>query len=153
MLGMAHFDFSFRVSAPIDRVAEFHRDARALPRLTPPPIFIQLHHVEPLAEGSRVDMTMWFGPLPVRWVAVHDQVEALSGFRDTAVRSPLRFWRHEHRFSVVDAQTTEIHEHVEYVHANGWAGVLSRVLFNPPGLWFLFAYRRLATRRALRAVS
>lgn len=87
MLGMAHFDFYFRVSAPIDRVAEFHRDARALPRLTPPPIFIQLHHVEPLAEGSRVDMTMWFGPLPVRWVAVHDQVEALSGFRDTAVRS------------------------------------------------------------------
>lgn len=148
---MTTFDLRFRVAAPIERVAAFHQDARALPRLTPPPIFVQLHRVDPLANGSCVDMTMWFGPIPVRWVALHDQVDAVAGFRDTAVRSPLQTWVHTHAFAVVSPQVTEIHEHIDYVHHDGWRGLLARVLFNPFGLWFLFAYRRWVTQRALGA--
>ena len=42
-----------------------------------------------------------------------------------------------------------VQEHVEYEHDSGWRGVLSRLLFNPPALGFLFWYRGWATRRAL----
>ncbi len=150
---MPTFDFRFRVAAPLERVAAFHRDARALPRLTPPPIFVRLHRVDPLANGARVDMTMWFGPFPVRWLALHDQVDALAGFRDTAVRSPLKTWRHTHAFTAVSPNVTEIHEHIDYSHPDGWRGWLSRALFNPIGLWFLFAYRRWVTQRALGAAA
>lgn len=56
------FDFTITIRASLAAVADFHHDARALKRLTPPPIFVQLHRVEPLAEGSIVDFTLWFDP-------------------------------------------------------------------------------------------
>ena len=146
---MPTFTFHFEVDAPLSAVAAFHRDAKALPRLTPPPIFIHIHRAEALAEGSRVDMTMWFGPIPVAWTAVHDRVEPLTGFRDTAVRSPMQRWQHTHRFTALAADRTAVHEHIAYAYHPGPRGWFSRLLFNPPGLWLLFAYRRWATRRAL----
>ncbi len=63
------FDYQFTVPAPLAAVAAFHHDARILPRLTPPPMRVQLHRVDPLGEGALADFTLWFGPLPVRWVA------------------------------------------------------------------------------------
>ena len=43
------FDFQFTVEAPLQAVATFHSDTRALKDLTPPPIITQIHRVEPLA--------------------------------------------------------------------------------------------------------
>jgi ligand-binding SRPBCC domain-containing protein len=149
MSTLQRFTFTFTVRAPLTRVAAFHNDTRALKRLTPPPIFVQLHHVEPLAEGSAASFTLWFGPLPVRWLAVHSEVDALRGFTDQQRGGPLRWWKHTHRFSALDAQTTQVSEQVEYAHDRGWRGLLSRLLFNPPALRFLFAYRAHATRAAL----
>ena len=105
---------NFVVRAPLAAVAAFHHDARVLPRLTPPPILVQLHRVDPLGEGSIADFTLWFGPLPVRWVALHSQVDPLRGFTDTQQSGPLKFWRHIHSFEAVDAATTRVSEHVEF---------------------------------------
>ena len=80
---MPVFDYAFTVRAPLARVAEFHRDTRALQRLSPPPMFVQLHRLEPLAEGSVAEFTLWLGPLPLRWRAVHSNVDPLGGFTDT----------------------------------------------------------------------
>lgn len=82
------FQYAFAVRAALAAVAEFHHDARALQRLTPPPLFVQLHRVEPLAEGSLASFTLWFGPLPVRWMAVHSGVDFLHGFTDTQHSGP-----------------------------------------------------------------
>lgn len=150
---MSTFDFRFKVKASLQAVADFHRDTRALSRLTPPPIIVRFHRVDPLAEGARADMTMWFGPIPVAWSAVHDQVDPLRGFRDTAVRSPLERWQHRHTFTAIAPHLTEVHEHLEYAHRSGLAGLFSRLLFNPLGLRFLFAYRRWVTRRALESAA
>jgi len=144
-----HFDFRFVVDAPLARVAEFHRDSQVLPRLTPPPIWVRLHRFDPLADGARLEMTMWFGPVPVRWTAVHDAVDPLHGFRDTAEQSPLRWWRHTHRFVELSPTQAEVHEHIEYDHHPGLRGWLSRVVFSRPGLWFLFMYRSWVTKRML----
>ena len=141
------FDHHFTVPAPLAAVAAFHRDARALPRLTPPPIFVQLRRVDPLGEGAIADFTLWFGPLPVRWVAVHSQVDRLHGFTDTQQSGPLKFWRHTHRFEAIDATSTRVSEHVEFEHHSGWRGWLSRLLYNPLALGFLFNYRAWVTRR------
>ena len=147
------FDVSFTVRAPLASVAAFHSDTRALKRLTPPPIFVQLHHVEPLGDGSIADFTLWFGPLPVRWTAVHSEVDPQHGFTDTQRSGPMKFWKHSHRFEAVGAHVTRVSEHIEYAHHSGWRGLLSRLLFNPLALRFLFAYRRLVTRRALEGTS
>jgi ligand-binding SRPBCC domain-containing protein len=146
---MARFNYSFTVNAPLAAVAEFHYDTRALKRLTPPPVAVQLHRVEPLAEGSTSEFTLWFGPLPVRWTAVHSQVDRQRGFTDTQVRGPMRRWRHSHCFEAVSERETRVREHLEYQHPAGLRGLFSRLLFSAPALWALFTYRKWATRRAV----
>jgi ligand-binding SRPBCC domain-containing protein len=145
----AAFDYAFTVRAPLAAVAEFHHDARALQRLTPPPIFVQLQRVEPLAENSAAEFTLWLGPLPVHWTAIHSNVDPHHGFTDTQQSGPLRFWQHTHRFEAMDDHTTRVNEHIEYAHHPGWRGAFSRVLFNPLALRLLFCYRGLVTRWAL----
>ena len=48
----------------------FHEHPRAFARLTPPPIFVQMHRnaLKSLTEGE-VEFTLWFGPIPARWIA------------------------------------------------------------------------------------
>lgn len=147
---MQVFERSFKVRAPLARVAAFHGDTRALKRLTPPPIFVQLHRVEPLADGAVAEFTLWFGLLPVRWRAVHSAVDRQRGFTDTQASGPLRHWRHRHAYRALDAHTTLVTDCVEYEHHRGARGLLSRLLFARPALRLLFAFRAWATRRAVQ---
>lgn len=149
---MPTFETSFTVNAPLQAVADFHRETTALKKLTPPPVFVQIHSHQPLAEGSRSVFTMWFGPLPLRWVAVHSDVTPLNGFTDTQESGPLLTWRHTHHFTALTASTSRVSERIEYSHKSGWRGILSRLLFAPVGLRVMFAYRAWVTRRACRAV-
>ncbi len=146
---MPVFDFKFTLEAPVEAVVEFHRDTRALKALTPPPMRVQIHRVEPLAEGSTAEFTLWFGPLPIRWEAVHSGVGA-DGFTDTQVSGPMRSWRHTHRFTSLSEQRTQVHEHIEYQHHDGLRGLFSRLLFFRAGLYALFTARKVLTRRHLR---
>jgi ligand-binding SRPBCC domain-containing protein len=148
---MLTFDYQFTVRASLTAVNAFHRDARALKRLSPPPFIVQLHRVDPLGENSIADFTLWLGPLPIRWTAIHSAVSAEYGFTDTQQRGLMKFWKHNHRFTSVDAKIVRVSEHIEYEHATGLRGLLSRLLFNPLALRFLFAYRGWVTRRALES--
>jgi ligand-binding SRPBCC domain-containing protein len=59
---MPCISYRFQVNAPLEAVSFFHRDTRALKKLTPPPVIVRLRRVEPLAEGSVSEFTLWFGP-------------------------------------------------------------------------------------------
>ena len=143
--GMPVLDYSFTVDAPLQAVRTFHSDTRALKRLTPPPTIVQLHDVEPLGEGSVSRFTLWVGPLPLRWKAVHRNVTD-HGFTDVQEEGPARKWEHTHTFVTLSDRVTEIREHIEYEHKRGWWGVVTRVLFARPNLVMMFAFRKHATR-------
>jgi ligand-binding SRPBCC domain-containing protein len=145
---MPVFNYTFIVNAPLTAVLDFHHDTRVLQRLSPPPMLVQWHRVDPLANGSLSEFTLWLGPLPMRWTALHSDVGP-HGFTDTQTRGPFKVWRHTHRFEAVNAQTTRVAEHIEYEHDVGLRGLFSRLLFAPPALRLLFWYRSVVTRRAL----
>ncbi len=145
------FDFSFTVRAPLEAVAAFHRDPSALRRLTPPPVFARMHRVEPMAEGSISDFTLWFGPLPLHWVAEHTSVDALRGFTDTQIQGPMERWVHKHSFTEDGNGMSRITEHIEFKHYGGPKGITTRLLLSSIGLWVTFCYRRMVTRRALES--
>ncbi len=146
---MPTFDSSFTVKAPLERVAAFHHDTSVLKRLTPPPLILQLHRFEPLAEGSIADFTLWFGPLPIHWVAVHTNVDSRRGFTDTQHRGPLKFWQHTHTFTQLGPHLSRVADHIAYEHHPGVQGLLSRLLFPKPALFMLFTYRKAATKAML----
>jgi ligand-binding SRPBCC domain-containing protein len=147
---MPVFTDRFQVQAELEAVALFHKDTRVLKRLTPPPVYVQIHRVQALAEGSESAFTLWFGPLPVRWLAVHSNVDPRSGFTDTQARGPLLRWQHRHHWQAAGPGCTQMEERVEYEHYPGLSGLLSRILFARPMLRVMFLYRRFAMRRALR---
>ena len=142
------FDYTFTVSAPLNKVRDFHRDTTSLKRLNPPPIIVQLHRVDPMGEGSISEFTLWMGPLPVRWHAVHSQVGD-DGFTDIQEDGPMAIWHHSHRFEAIDDHSTQLYEHIDFQHHPGLRGLPSRLLFNQLALKVLFTYRKWATRRAL----
>lgn len=142
---MPIFDFSFTVAAPLTAVAAFHSDTKVLKKLTPPPLWIQIHRFDPLGEGARADFTLWLVFLPLPWTAIHSGVSQ-NGFTDTQAKGPLKKWQHTHRFTAVQPDLTRIQEHIAYEHQPGWRGFLTRLLFNTPGLYALFTARKLLTR-------
>lgn len=143
---MKQYKHQFIVNAPLMVVADFHQDSRALRQLSPPPIWVQFHEVEPLGEGSVADFTMWLGPLPIRWTAVHTQVTP-HGFSDTQKRGPFKSWTHRHRFQELDNGRTEVIDEIEAEPGS----LLSHFMWlNLP---VLFAYRGWRTRWTLRQGS
>ena len=146
---MPVFDFSFTVDAPLSAVRDFHRDTSALKRLTPPPTFVRLISIEPLAEGSVSKFVLWVGPLPLRWTAVHRDVSD-RGFTDVQAAGPAAAWAHTHTFTPLSDGRTRIDEHIEYAHKKGLWGIVTRLLFSKPNLWIMFSYRRFVTRWFLR---
>jgi ligand-binding SRPBCC domain-containing protein len=145
---MKSYSHHFIVQAPLEAVTGFYSDSRALKQLTPPPIFVSFNKVEPIAEDSVVDFTMWLGPLPIRWVATHSDVDPLHGFTDILTTGPFETWRHRHHFEPLDENTTSVRDHVQAVLSSHpiW-GIVSRFMWlNLP---VLFAYRAWKTRRAL----
>jgi ligand-binding SRPBCC domain-containing protein len=145
---MKPFRHRFRVRAPLGRVAEFHHDSSVLKLLTPPPLVLQFHELQPLGEGSISDFTMWAGLLPIRWVATHSEVDLLHGFTDTQARGPFERWVHRHSFVKVDDNVTEVVDEIQaqpgkhpFWYLVSWFMRLSLPL--------LFAYRAWRTRKAL----
>ena len=148
-MNMRKFEHQFEVAAPINRVVEFHWDARALRRLTPPPVFVQYHMVQPLKEGSVADFTMWLGPIPVRWIAVHRDVDLEKGFTDSMMKGPFEAWVHQHRFEALGPHRTRIIDSVQAMPgAHPFWGLISKLMWN--NLRILFAYRGWRTRRILQ---
>ncbi|MGI9647259.1 MAG: SRPBCC family protein [Acidimicrobiia bacterium] len=143
---MPVFHYEFEVSAPREAVAAFHRDTGVLRRLTP--AYVRFHRVDPLAEGSVSEFTVWFGPFPITWVALHREVGP-AGFTDVQSDGPLASWEHIHRFEAVAPNRTQITESIEYEYLAGWRGIYGRIFFGRPALRFLFWYRARQTRRAL----
>lgn len=146
------FVHQFTVNASREAVAAFHGNTLTLKKLTPLPIIAQIHSNEPLGEGSKAEFTLWFGPFPVRWLAVHSNVSQ-DGFTDTQLRGPLKSWRHAHRFEAINDEQTHVTDMIVYEHHMGLKGVISRLLFNKPGLNLLFAARKFLTRRGVARLS
>lgn len=147
---MRSFEHEFSVNASLERVVEFHGSTRALKTLTPPPMFVQFKHIEPLAEGSRSDFILWLGPLPIHWVAVHSDVSPSTGFTDTQVEGPFHTWIHTHHFREISRGKTMIIDRVEGLPSNhAFWGIISRLMWLT--LPILFTYRAMRTRRAVES--
>ena len=137
------------IDTTLEAITDFHKDPRALAHLTPPPIFMRLHRDDrrSLTEGE-IEFTLWFGPLPIRWIARHEAGPTPSSFADMQVKGPLAYWRHEHIFAEV-SDGIELTDRITLAHRPGPLGILTRSAFDGLPLRILFAFRHWRTRRAL----
>ena len=140
----------FQVKAPLSRVAAFHQQHTSMSAITPPPMRVEYQRL-PADFSGELEFTLWFGPLPIRWIARIEDVSA-SGFTDRQVSGPFAKWEHRHSFHSVDDQTTEVVDQISLQLKSHpvWGPVGLAFML---GLPFLFAYRGWKTRRLLEKGS
>lgn len=134
----------------IDKLAAFHEDPSALAKLTPPPMFMQLIRDDRTSMTSgELEFRLWFGPLPIRWLARHEPGPTPTSFADRMISGPMAYWRHEHIFEKT-GEGVVLRDRVTLAHKSGLAGMLTRLMFDGVPLKTLFFYRHLRTRLAVR---
>jgi ligand-binding SRPBCC domain-containing protein len=130
----------------MEKMMAFHAHPSAINRLTPPPIFLQCLHDgrTSLTEGELI-FRLWFGPIPVRWVARHEPGPTENSFQDRMIEGPLESWLHQHIFREVPGGI-ELTDRITFAHKPGLAGIFTRLVFDGIPLRILFTYRHLRTR-------
>lgn len=132
----------------LDKMMQFHQDPKAFSKLTPPPIFMQLHRDDRTSiKDGEIEFTLWFGPIPFRWTARHEEGPTDCSFADRMIKGPMAYWRHEHIFTEVDGGV-ELTDRITLAHKAGLQGLMTRLIFDGIPLQILFFYRHLRTRMA-----
>lgn len=147
--GAKTFEHSSVINTTLDEMHDFHADPKAFSRLTPPPIFAQIHRrdLKSLTDGE-MEFTLWFGPVPIRWLARHEPGPTEHSFADRMIEGPMAFWLHCHIFEPVEGGVM-LTDRITLAHKPGLAGLLTRLMFDGLPLKILFFYRHLRTRFAL----
>ncbi|MBW7883061.1 MAG: cyclase [Caldilineaceae bacterium] len=144
-----HYHHRFVVQAPLAVVAAFHSQSASMGAITPPPLVIRVHRApEIMRAGDVMDFTMWFGFLPVRWVARIEEFTERR-FVDRQLSGPFARWEHVHAFEPLDDDRTAV---IDDVTAELSPNLLWKLV--GLGMWIglpiLFAYRGWKTRRLLQ---
>lgn len=143
------FEHRSVMDTTVEALMAFHEHPRAFQRLTPPPVFIQVHRKEMAAlNDGEVEFTMWMGLIPVRWIARHEPGPIETSFIDRQLQGPLQTWEHQHIFQPVE-DGVELIDRISLAHKPGWRGWLTRLFFDGVPLRILFMYRHWRTRRAV----
>lgn len=147
------FHYVSVIPTTLSTIVHFHESVDALRKLTPPPLIVQIISDQRLSltEGT-VDFRLWFGPVPVRWLARHEPGPNVTSFIDRMIVGPLAEWEHLHNFQEV-AGGVELRDQLTFVHKSGWRGLLTRLLFDGLSLRFLFWYRHWRTRHYCRELE
>ncbi len=144
-----HFSKTSFIKTDLAAITRFHEAPRALATLTPPPIYMQVQRDtrRSLTDGE-IEFRLWFGPLPIGWLARHEPGPTPDSFADLQVRGPLAYWRHEHIFHEVEGGIA-LTDRITLAHKRGLLGLLTRPAFDGLPLRLLFEFRHWRTRRAL----
>ena len=143
-------EFRSLIPTTLETIWRFHEQQAALNMLTPPPLIVNIVNDQrtSLTEGF-VDFVLWFGPVPVRWLACHEPGPTPISFIDRMIDGPMAAWEHQHIFREV-ADSIELIDRVTLTHKAGWRGWISRLIFGGLALRILFWYRHRRTEHECR---
>lgn len=143
------FEHSTLMDTTAEKLVAFHAAPDAFSKLAMPGTFAQIHRRDlPTLTDGEVEFTLWLGPVPVRWHARHEPSVNAHSFADRQVHGPMAYWRHEHIIAA-EGDGARLTDSITLAHKDGFAGLLTRLLFDGLPLKTLFIYRHWRTRRAV----
>jgi ligand-binding SRPBCC domain-containing protein len=147
------FEHQSIIPTTLSSIMAFHDDPKALAKLTPPPplMFFQVlrDDRQSLTDGE-LEFRLWFGPIPIHWLALHLPGPTENSFMDRMVEGPMATWEHKHIFEETGGGIRLI-DRITLAHKPDLEGVITRLVFDGLPLRFLFIYRHWRTRMALRS--
>ncbi len=136
------------IPAPREEVFEFFSDPRNLSKITPKSMGMSVTRIDelPLRPGFRIQYTVRWLFVRIRWVTLITDYEPPSLFADVQDKGPYKYWRHEHRFE--DAgEGTLMTDRVQYELPFGILGAVTHRLIVARQLKRIFDYRGRKIRR------
>lgn len=150
---MPHLEFTTLINASQPELWNFHASLGVLELLTPPGTKLTLPEPRPvLGPGARFTITVRQPPVfvPLYWESVFTVWEPPFRFVDEqGQRGPWKYWRHEHRFEQVDANTTRLVDSITYEPPFGILGRIADALFLRRILNKAFEFRHAKTKHLL----
>jgi ligand-binding SRPBCC domain-containing protein len=129
---------------PLDECWSFFSNPANLGRITPPALRFRVRSDLPAEIYPGLMIRYTVTPLlrvPLTWVTEITHVRKPEFFVDEQRIGPYRLWHHEHSFSTVDADTTEVRDRVHYVPPLGPIGALLNAVVIRRQLAAIFAFR------------
>jgi len=149
--GSSTFHRASRVDVPADVLGAWHFRPGAIHRLVPPWESIRVEReASPLVDGARAEIVIRKGPVRIKLVALHGEVDPPRQFVDTQERGPFGSWRHVHRFLPESDGRSMLEDSIRF---DPPLGALGRLVIRGPLLRELgrqFAFRHARTREDLR---
>lgn len=145
----------FVVNNDIDRVWEFYTDIKHLATITPTEMNLKIINSttgQKLIQGSEI----WIAGKIIfqRKTTWHSRITFLKLYEyvDEMLKGPFKKWRHLHRFHEINEKQTQIIDEVEFELPYGIVGKLLFEDYTYNRLEKIFAYRRIATIKALESI-
>lgn len=140
------------VAISLERCWSFFSDPRNLSKITPPSLDFRVESDLPgeIHPGLMIRYTV--APLfkiRMSWLTEITQAQAPHFFVDEQRLGPYRIWHHEHFFRAIDAQQTEVRDHVHYVPPFGPLGAIVNRFLIRPQLERIFDFRE----KKMRAIA
>lgn len=147
---MPRFEHRFEVDRPVGEVFAWHARPGAFGRLTPPWESVRvLRAPVGLLPGSRMQLEIRKGPVPLRWEVEHTAYEEGRFFVDEQVHGPFARWRHDHRFEPLGPDRCRVEDIVEWGAPLEPFGDTFTESFITRSLERLFAFRARRTNHDL----
>ncbi|MEM6364102.1 MAG: TIGR01777 family oxidoreductase [Planctomycetota bacterium] len=132
--------------AAINDAFAYHERRGCLQRLVPPWESVVVEHSDDSLEpGSRVVLKTRLAGLPLRWHALHTELQRPRLFADVQESGPFAHWSHQHRFEAVDSERATLRDEVTYQVPLGPIGRIFGGGIARRTLEAMFAYRHRVT--------
>ena len=147
------FERAIAIRCSPARLFEFHRDTRNAQRVSPGTKFLSVHGTFPLNAGDvfTIKFIQLPVPVPVTWQFLVEAIEHDRAIIDVALRSPFRYWRHEHRFEPIDDTHTRLIDRVTFTPPFGPVGTMGNRLVGRTMMARLFDARQRATKALMES--
>ncbi len=108
-----------------------------------------------LANGSRVTLALRKGPVGMRWLLEHRDVDEPRQFADEQISGPFKSWRHLHRFEPDEQGGCIVRDHIEYALPAGNVGesLAGNSIDNILARLFRYRHKQLRHELARHAVA
>jgi ligand-binding SRPBCC domain-containing protein len=144
---MLHFEKISIINAPVETVWRFYERPDILEKLTPfwQPVKV-LKREGGLGIGAKSEFLLFFGFIPIKWIAEHIEYEQYQLFTDIQKSGPMQFWQHQHKF-IDENGKTKLIDSIDFSLPGGF---LTEILI---GWWVksqlnnLFNYRHQITKK------
>ncbi len=138
------------IDVPVEKLWEFHEEARNLLRVSPPTLRLEvIGENARVSAGAHIALRIRLPGRTVEWESVITECRKPYSFTDTAVRSPFQSWRHQHLFQPLPNGGARLIDRIEYEPPRGPLGALFNRFLGERQMRGLLAYRQQKTKALL----